>query len=193
MVDKRLFVFAGGDGPYYFNDLYVFDTVALRWTKPDVYGQTPSPRRAHTSNYYNGRLIIFGGGNGVGALSDVYSLDISDLDRLEWRKLECQGSIPIGRGYHTSSLVDGKLIVIGGSDGHTSFNDIHILKLDCQIWYQVKTDEIHHRLGHTATQVGSYLFVIGGHDSQSYTPDILTLNLGRSHTSAFLLANFSSQ
>lgn len=177
MVDKRLFVFAGGDGPYYFNDLYIFDTVALRWTKPEVFGQAPSPRRAHTSSYYDGQLIIFGGGNGVGALNDVYSLDISDLERLEWRKIECRGKLPVGRGYHTSNLVDGKLIVIGGSDGHTSFDDIQILRLDTKIWYEVKTDEIYHRLGHTATQVGSYLFVVGGHDSRSYTPEVLTLNL----------------
>lgn len=177
MVDRRLFVFAGGDGPHYFNDLYVFDTVALHWIKPDVYGQAPSPRRAHTSNYYNGKLIIFGGGNGVGALNDVYVLDVMDMNRLEWHRIDCHGKIPIGRGYHTSNLVDGKLIVIGGSDGHMSFNDIHILKLDTQIWYQIKTDEIHNRLGHTATQVGSYLFVVGGHDSQRYTPDVLTLNL----------------
>lgn len=129
MVDKRLFVFAGGDGPNYFNDLYIFDTISLRWTRPEVYGQTPSPRRAHTANYFDGQLIIFGGGNGVGALNDVHTLDLNDLDRLEWRKLECSGKIPIGRGYHTSNLVDGKLIVIGGSDGHMSFNDIHILKL----------------------------------------------------------------
>jgi hypothetical protein len=177
MVDKRLYVFAGGDGPHYFNDLYVFDTVSLRWTKPDVYGQPPSPRRAHTSNYHNGQLIIFGGGNGVGALNDVFTLDLSDPNRLEWRRVECRGKIPIGRGYHTSNLVDGKLIVIGGSDGHMSFNDIHVLRLDTRMWYQVKTDEIHNRLGHTATQVGSYLFIVGGHDSHAYTQEILTLNL----------------
>lgn len=177
MVDKRLFVFAGGDGPYYFNDLYVFDTVSLRWTKPDVFGQPPSPRRAHTSNYYNGQLIIFGGGNGVGALNDVYALDLTDFDRLEWRKIECRGKVPIGRGYHTSNIVDGKLIVIGGSDGHMSFDDIHILKLDTKVWYQVKTDESHNRLGHSSVLVGSYLFIVGGHNSHSYTPDILTLNL----------------
>lgn len=177
MVDKRLYVFAGGDGPYYFNDLYIFDTISLRWTKPDVDGTPPSPRRAHTSNYYNGQLIIFGGGNGVGALNDVFILDIKDTNRPEWKRMECKGNIPIGRGYHTSNLVDGKLIVIGGSDGHMSFNDIHVLRLDTRIWYQIKTDEIHNRLGHTATQVGSYLFIVGGHDSISYTPEILTLNL----------------
>ncbi|GAC99078.1 hypothetical protein PHSY_006675 [Pseudozyma hubeiensis SY62] len=177
MVNKRLFVFAGGDGPHYFNDLYIFDTVSLRWTKPEVGGIAPSPRRAHTCNYYEGQLIVFGGGNGVGALNDVHTLDVNDLSRLEWRKLECSGKVPIGRGYHTSNLVDGKLIVIGGSDGHMSFNDIHILRLDTRTWYQVKTDEIHNRLGHTATQVGSYLFIFGGHDSKTYTSELLTLNL----------------
>lgn len=177
MVNKRLFVFAGGDGPHYFNDLYIFDTVSLRWTKPEVGGIAPSPRRAHTCNYYEGQLIVFGGGNGVGALNDVHTLDVNDLSRLEWRTLQCSGKVPIGRGYHTSNLVDGKLIVIGGSDGHMSFNDIHILRLDTRTWYQVKTDEIHNRLGHTATQVGSYLFIFGGHDSKTYTSELLTLNL----------------
>ncbi|CBQ73678.1 related to Tip elongation aberrant protein 1 [Sporisorium reilianum SRZ2] len=177
MVNKRLFVFAGGDGPHYFNDLYIFDTVSLRWSKPEVGGTAPSPRRAHTCNYYEGQLIVFGGGNGVGALNDVHTLDVNDLSRLEWRKLDCSGKVPIGRGYHTSNLVDGKLIVIGGSDGHMSFNDIHILRLDTRTWYQVKTDEIHNRLGHTATQVGSYLFIFGGHDSKTYTSELLTLNL----------------
>ncbi|KAN0065252.1 hypothetical protein ACQY0O_001749 [Thecaphora frezii] len=177
MINQRLFVFAGGDGPNYFNDLYIFDTVSLRWSKPEVYGTPPSPRRAHTANYHDGQLIIFGGGNGVGALNDVHVLDVHDLSKLEWRKLECKGKIPIGRGYHTTNLVDSKLIVIGGSDGHMSFNDIHILRLDTRTWYQVKTDEIHNRLGHTATQVGSYLFVFGGHDSKTYTDELLTLNL----------------
>ncbi|EPQ26888.1 uncharacterized protein PFL1_05523 [Pseudozyma flocculosa PF-1] len=177
MVNQRLFVFAGGDGPNYFNDLYVFDTVSLRWSKPEIGGTPPSPRRAHTCNYHEGQLIVFGGGNGVGALNDVHALDVHDLSKLEWRRLECKGKIPIGRGYHTTNLVDGKLIVIGGSDGHMSFNDIHILRLDTRTWYQVKTDEIHNRLGHTATQVGSYLFVFGGHDSKTYTDELLTLNL----------------
>uniref|UniRef100_V5E466 Uncharacterized protein n=2 Tax=Kalmanozyma brasiliensis (strain GHG001) TaxID=1365824 RepID=V5E466_KALBG len=177
MVNKRLFVFAGGDGPHYFNDLYIFDTVSLRWSKPEVGGTAPSPRRAHTCNYYEGQLIVFGGGNGVGALNDVHTLDVNDLSRLEWRRMECSGKVPIGRGYHTSNLVDGKLIVIGGSDGHMSFNDIHILRLETRTWYQVKTDEIHNRLGHTATQVGSYLFIFGGHDSKTYTSELLTLNL----------------
>ncbi|PWN23421.1 hypothetical protein BCV69DRAFT_256621 [Microstroma glucosiphilum] len=188
VVDKRLYVFAGGDGPHYFQDLYVFDIVALKWTKPDVYGALPPPRRAHTANYWNGHIVIFGGGNGVGGLNDIWLLDVRDPDRLEWKKMECAGKVPVGRGYHSGNIVDDKLIIIGGSDGHMSFNDIHVLKLDGALtlgasghlnptWYQVKTDERHNRLGHTSTQVGSYLFVFGGHDSNEYTGELMTLNL----------------
>lgn len=120
MVDQRMYVFAGGDGPLYFADLYVFDTVALRWNKPEVFGKAPSARRAHSANYWNGHIVFFGGGNGVGALNDVWLLDVRDPSRLEWRELECHGKVPIGRGYHTGNVVDDKLIVIGGSDGHMS-------------------------------------------------------------------------
>ncbi|PWN29903.1 galactose oxidase, partial [Jaminaea rosea] len=177
MVDQRLYVFAGGDGPLYFSDLYVFDTVALRWSKPEVFGRSPTARRAHSANHWNGYIVFFGGGNGVGALNDVWLLDVRDPSRLEWREMECTGKMPIGRGYHTGNVVDDKLIVIGGSDGHMSFNDIHVLRLDTSTWYQIKTDEVHNRLGHTSTQIGSYLFVFGGHDSRSYSNEILTLNL----------------
>lgn len=178
MIDRRLYVFGGGDGPQYYSDLYCFDTVSLKWSKPEVYGsEHPTPRRAHSANYWNGHIVIFGGGNGIGALADVWMLDVRSHTRLEWKKLTCTGKTPIGRGYHTGNIVDDKLIIIGGSDGHMSFNDIHILRLDTQVWYQVRTDEVHCRVGHSSTQVGSYLFVFGGHDSVGYSNEILTLNL----------------
>lgn len=177
MVDRRLFVFGGGDGPQYYNELYVFDTVALKWSKPEVVGPSPPPRRAHSANEWNGNVVVFGGGNGVGALNDAWILELRDPDKPEWREISCSGKLPIGRGYHTGNVVDGKLIVIGGSDGHMSFNDIFVLHLDEAMWYQVKTDEVHNRLGHTSTQVGSYLFIFGGHDSSGYTNEIITLNL----------------
>ncbi|CAO1621186.1 unnamed protein product [Sympodiomycopsis kandeliae] len=178
MIDRRLYVFGGGDGPQYYSDLYCFDTVSLKWSKPEVYGsEQPSPRRAHSANYWNGHIVIFGGGNGIGALSDVWMLDVRCATRLEWKKMPCSGKPPIGRGYHTGNIVDDKLIIIGGSDGHMSFNDVHILRLDTQVWYQVRTDEVHCRVGHSSTQVGSYLFLFGGHDSVGYSNELLTLNL----------------
>ncbi|CAG8535105.1 1337_t:CDS:2, partial [Diversispora eburnea] len=128
-VGKKLYIFGGGDGPTYFNDLYIFDTDTLTWTKPQTSGDTPTPRRAHTTEHYNNCIYIFGGGDGVCALNDVYMLDISDLSNLIWKKLEPSGGPPISRGYHTSNLVDNKLVVFGGSDGHECFDDVYVLDL----------------------------------------------------------------
>ncbi|CAG8481514.1 11474_t:CDS:2 [Scutellospora calospora] len=164
LVDKRLFIFGGGDGPEYFNDLYVFDTDTLTWTKPKTSGNIPSRRRAHTTAFYNSCIYVFGGGDGVRALNDVYKLEITDMNNLVWQRLETTGRPPISRGYHTSNLVGNKLVVYGGSDERNN-------------WTKVNIENSRQRLSHTATQVGSYLFIVCGHDGVRYTSEVLLLNL----------------
>jgi hypothetical protein len=64
------------------------------------------------------------------ALSDLHSLDVSDLDELKWSgELETTGKRPIGRGYHSFNLVGSKAVLVGGSDGIQCFSDVHILDL----------------------------------------------------------------
>ncbi|KAI7852261.1 hypothetical protein BDC45DRAFT_545991 [Circinella umbellata] len=172
-----LYIFGGGDGPNYFNDLYVLHTDTLTWSKPKCEGTPPSPRRAHTTCLWGDRIVIVGGGDGARALSDVHMLDIADPGRPRWTQIKPLGSPPIARGYHTSNLVKDKLIVYGGSDGHECFSDVHILDLATNRWNQIELDRIVPRLAHSATQVGSYIFIIGGHDGSRYSNDVLLLNL----------------
>ncbi|KAI9306070.1 hypothetical protein BJ944DRAFT_160597 [Cunninghamella echinulata] len=172
-----LYVFGGGDGPNYFNDLYVLNTETLTWTKPKTDGVPPSPRRAHTTCLWNNNIIVVGGGDGARALADVHSLNLDDPSRPVWTQLEPSGTPPIARGYHTSNLVKDKLIVYGGSDGLECFSDVFVLDLVANKWSQVDIDRAISRLAHTATQVGSYIFIIGGHDGNRYSNDVLLLNL----------------
>ncbi|KAI8461711.1 hypothetical protein BY996DRAFT_6652901 [Phakopsora pachyrhizi] len=176
-LDGRIFIFGGGDGPNYFDDLYYLDTISLTWTKPRVKGTLPSTRRAHATVLYGNQLIIFGGGNGSRALNDVHALDLSDLNQLEWRELAIKGQSPLNRGYHSANLVGSKCVIFGGSDGGECFSDIHVLDLENLTWIQVDVEYPIARLAHTATQVGSYLFVIGGHDGEDYTSDVKLFNL----------------
>ncbi|KAI7865208.1 uncharacterized protein EV154DRAFT_432980 [Mucor mucedo] len=173
----HLYVFGGGDGPNYFNDLYVLNIDTLIWSKPKTEGEPPSPRRAHTTCIWNGKIIIVGGGDGARALADVHTLDVSDPHALKWSLLKPEGNPPIARGYHTSNLIKDKLIVYGGSDGHECFSDVHILDLVSNTWNQMDLDRAVPRLAHSATQVGSYVFVIGGHDGTRYSNEVLLLNL----------------
>ncbi|WVQ94261.1 hypothetical protein IAU59_001340 [Kwoniella sp. CBS 9459] len=180
LVGDKLFIFGGGDGPSYSNEVWILDTTTHRFSRP-VFGNPkmplPPPRRAHTTVLYKHYLVIFGGGNGQAALNDVWALDVSDPEHLSWTEWKTKGDVPQKKGYHTANLVGDKMIVFGGSDGHASFADIHVLNLQTRVWTLVSTDVKHNRLSHTSTQVGSYLFILGGHNGQTYAQDVLLFNL----------------
>ncbi|KAI1282940.1 galactose oxidase [Xylaria sp. FL0933] len=193
-VGKKLVIFGGGDGPAYYNDVYVLDTMNFRWHKPRIIGeQVPSARRAHTACLYKNGIYVFGGGDGVRALNDIWRLDVSDMSKMSWRLVSgpdknagggANGSDvgvgvtkPKARGYHTANMVGSKLIIYGGSDGGECFNDVWVYDVDAQIWKPVQIPVPYRRLSHTSTLVGSYLFIIGGHDGSEYSDDVLLLNL----------------
>lgn len=185
-VGKKLVIFGGGDGPAYYNDVYVLDTNNFRWTKPRIVGEKiPSKRRAHTACLYKNGIYVFGGGDGVRALNDIWRLDVSDMSKMSWKLIsgpEKPGQVgkehrPKARGYHTANMVGSKLIIYGGSDGGECFDDVWVYDVETHIWKAVNIPVTFRRLSHTATIVGSYLFVIGGHDGSEYCNDVLLLNL----------------
>lgn len=186
-VGKKLVVFGGGDGPAYYNDVYVLDTVNFKWSRPRIIGdRVPSKRRAHTACLYKNGIYVFGGGDGVRALNDIWRLDVSDMTKMSWKCISApekpngggsRDPRPKARGYHTANMVSNSLIVFGGSDGGECFNDVWVYDLDAQAWKCANIPVAYRRLSHTATIVGSYLFVIGGHDGSEYSNEVLLLNL----------------
>jgi N-acetylneuraminic acid mutarotase len=192
-VGKKLVIFGGGDGPAYYNDVYVLDTVNFRWTKPRILGdKAPSKRRAHTACLSKNGIYVFGGGDGVRALNDIWRLDVSDVNKMSWKLISGPSPSdkagassngtgkdvkPKARGYHTANMVGNKLIIFGGSDGGECFNDVWVYDIETHVWKAVSIQQTFRRLSHTATIVGSYLFVIGGHDGNEYSNDVLLLNL----------------
>lgn len=182
-VGKKLVVFGGGDGPAYYNDIYVLDTINFRWSKPKILGDKfPSKRRAHTACLYKNGIYVFGGGDGIRALNDIWRLDVSDVNKMSWKLVydpsgDADEDEPKARGYHTANMVGSKLIIYGGSDGGECFDDVWVYDVDTHVWKEVDLPVTFRRLSHTATIVGSYLFVIGGHDGNDYCNDLLLLNL----------------
>ncbi|RKF81634.1 Tip elongation aberrant protein 1 [Golovinomyces cichoracearum] len=184
-VGKKLIIFGGGDGPTYYNDVYVLDTLNFRWSKPRIGGDRyPSKRRAHTACLWRNGIYVFGGGDGVRALNDVWRLDVADIKKMSWKLVSAPSlgsandkSKPKARGYHTANMVSNKLIIFGGSDGGDCFQDVWVFDVDTLIFTMVNTPVSFPRLSHTSTIVGSYLFVIGGHDGIEYSNEVLLLNL----------------
>jgi Rab9 effector protein with kelch motifs len=131
-VDRRIFVFGGGEGPTYYNHLFVLDTVMRNWTKINYATNEPQPiaRRAHATWYYHGKVYLFGGGNGAKALNDIWTLDASlPYEKMRWDPVEVKGVKPRPRGYHTANLVGDSVVIIGGSDGAECFEDVWVLNL----------------------------------------------------------------
>jgi len=180
LVGRKIVIIGGGEGASYYNSVFVFDIPSRRWSRPTfTSGDVPPPRRAHTTVLYQNKIWVFGGGNGLQALNDVWTLDVGgSLDRMRWEQVAISGrKRPSPRGYHTANLVQNIMIVVGGSDGRECFQDIWCLNLDTATWTHVKPDMVHRRLSHSAAQVGSYLFISGGHDGAEYTPELLLFNL----------------
>ncbi|KAI0255637.1 hypothetical protein BJV78DRAFT_690122 [Lactifluus subvellereus] len=180
LVGRKIVIIGGGEGASYYNSVHVFDIPTRRWSRPTfTTADVPPPRRAHTTVLYQNKIWVFGGGNGLQALNDVWTLDVSgSLDRMKWEQVTISGrKRPSPRGYHTANLVQNVMIVVGGSDGRECFQDIWCLNLDTAVWTQIKPDTLHRRLSHSSAQVGSYLFISGGHDGSEYTPELLLFNL----------------
>jgi hypothetical protein len=130
LVDRKIIVFGGGQGPIYYDKTYILDTITRRWKLLKIEGIVPAPRRAHTAVLFRNKIWIFGGGNGMQALNDVWTLDVGNgIDRMRWEKVETRGRKPAERGYHTANLVGSVMVIIGGSDGRECFSDIWCLNL----------------------------------------------------------------
>src|ERR1700677_3420492 len=132
LVGRKIVTFAGGGGASYYNSVHVFDIPTRRWSRPTLTtAHIPPPRRAHTTFLYQNKIWVFGGGNGLQALNDVWTLDIgTSLDRMKWEQVAITGrKRPSPRGYHTANLVQNMMIVVGGSDGRECFQDIWCLNL----------------------------------------------------------------
>ncbi|KAH8797177.1 galactose oxidase [Flagelloscypha sp. PMI_526] len=191
LIDHRIVMLGGGQGGVYYDTVYVFNTITRRWSRPAIEGDNtnlssttphiPAPRRAHTAVLYDQKIWIFGGGNGIQALNDVYCLEYrAEGDTTPWKwngPIRTTGQLPPPRGYHTSTLVKNVMVVVGGSDGGRCFDDVHCLNLDTLRWLKAPLTQTYNRLSHTATLIGSYLFITGGHDGTNYVDSVLALNL----------------
>jgi hypothetical protein len=132
LIGRKIVVIAGGEGATYYNSVHVFDIPTRRWSRPTLTtADVPPPRRAHTTVLYQSKIWVFGGGNGLQALNDVWTLDVgTSLDRMKWEQITITGrKRPSPRGYHTANLVQNMMIVVGGSDGRECFQDIWCLNL----------------------------------------------------------------
>ena len=74
--EEKFCIFGGSDMQTIFNDVFIFSTKLMSWTKIKTSGQQPLARAGHSAVIHAEKIIIFGGANSEGEIyEDMYSLD----------------------------------------------------------------------------------------------------------------------
>eukprot|EP01108_Squamamoeba_japonica_P003653 TRINITY_DN292_c0_g1_i1.p1 TRINITY_DN292_c0_g1~~TRINITY_DN292_c0_g1_i1.p1 ORF type:complete len:327 (-),score=89.56 TRINITY_DN292_c0_g1_i1:751-1692(-) len=161
--ERRLYVFGGGSGAHFVNDLHVLDLAASCWRQLRVAGTIPSPRSRHAAAFVGSLMYVLFGGDDTRVYDDVHVFDVLNNT---WRRVDTIGDRPCARwGHSVCVLGNDKLVVFGGHDGERMLNDVHVLTLSTMAWTRVPVagglgaPRPAARAGHTATRVGTTIVV----------------------------------
>mmetsp|Transcript_964 Transcript_964/g.2277 ORF Transcript_964/g.2277 Transcript_964/m.2277 type:complete len:657 (+) Transcript_964:756-2726(+) len=132
---RSLFVFRGGDGSQYLNDLHLLNIDTFEWTQPDVFGAKPAARANHSSALVGRKLYVFGGWDGRQRLNDIHILD---TDTLTWSQPQVHGHPPSPRAGMTFTCVRDKIYLFGGSGPQaTCYKDLQVFDPATNTWLLV--------------------------------------------------------
>eukprot|EP00501_MAST-03F_sp_TOSAG23-6_P001656 GSMAST32.ASY1.ANO1.1724.1 assembled CDS len=148
-----IFLFGGNlSGEQRLNDCWIFDSVTQLWSCPKylhTQKDLPTPRSGHTATPVGEEYIYFFGGFGGSGfarreLSDLYCLDVRNLEKMHWKKILCKGKMPKSRSGHcatpTTQEKNHKIYVMGGWNCGEQFNDLWILDCTSNTWSEVDSN-----------------------------------------------------
>ncbi|KAM3140204.1 hypothetical protein pb186bvf_007757 [Paramecium bursaria] len=142
------------------------------WMKVEPFGKLPGikeniqgDRAAHSCDLIQGKLYIFGGWNGINALSDIY---IYDFTLNIWTEITSTGDLPSYRNNHTTAVFMNRLYVHGGHNGNAWLDDLYYLDTTNNIWHKAQAlgQLPTARACHSLNRVGKKLYLFGGYDGQ---------------------------
>jgi N-acetylneuraminic acid mutarotase len=173
-VGKNMYIFGGNnnneEGKYQvLDDLSMFDTLTMTWSRPKTTGTAPCARSGHTLTAIGKKLFLFGGGvwnerdGWVHKFNDLYILD---TETLHWTKAECQGKIDSST-FPISFAIGRFLFVFGGGSKplHSVTNDLYILDTATLTWSSPECEgtKPQPRDMGTASAVGDTVYFLGGY------------------------------
>ena len=162
VVDGRIYAI-GGAGPLYpaLGTVEVYDPATDTWTAKS---EMPTARQGLSTSVVNGRIYAIGGGVYSSGTYDTSSaVEEYDPATDTWTT---KSPIPTERGWHSASVVDGKIYIMGGSQDSAP-NAKHVQTVEV---YDPATDTWSQK-GETPRSIGAgfsstvdgKIYVIGGH------------------------------
>lgn len=177
LYKDEIFIFRGGNGRDYLNDLHALNVKTYVWRKVEAKGKYPPERANHSSVLLGSKLYIFGGWNGYKRLNDLYMID---LDTETWIPVNVKGELPSPRAGMSMTNIGDKLLLFGGSGPSSKFfNDIQIYDPFASEWIcprELSNKQQLQRAGHTSTLAEGKLYIIGGSCGAEYLTEISVLD-----------------
>jgi hypothetical protein len=180
---RYLFSVAGQLGPHCFpctDQCFVYDVEKREWA---TFPSLPGPVYVGTAQYWNDRIHVVGGArpDRITPIGDHWSIGVKKGKPLENEWLR---EVPIPRGgiHRGSAIVDNRLYVIGGAEGHVAaipgdplflcdwntppenyHGEVYMLESPASSWLRLKDMPIKtdHNEG-TTVVVGRNILVLGG-------------------------------
>jgi len=135
-----VYLIGGWDSRSQYNDVNIFNFSKFELTPVTISGDRPQHRSCHSAVVKGDNIIIFGGsycnGGPYHYFNDIWVLDTK---RKEWKQLTTTGEVPEARSQHSATIVKNSMIIIGGSNATTHFNDTYALSLDTLVWTKIAT------------------------------------------------------
>jgi N-acetylneuraminic acid mutarotase len=164
------------------NSLFVYDTISGLLTIPQISQAPPQVSKSLNRRYEHsaaispttGEMFIYGGmvdestgSSNSAILQDLWKIDTKTFK--SWIDFPLINNSPGLRTSHTASVVDNKMIIIGGMTGDIprGMNVIHVFDFDTSSW-QINTasgDIPESRREHSAVVANKNIIIYGGTDA----------------------------
>jgi len=122
----------------YLNDTYVLNLSLTKWIKPQIEGEVPQARSAHTANFIKGNMYVFGGLTSKQKnLNDIWVLKTSQAGPFTWKKIDAKGTLPEPRHGHSAVVSENNIIYYGGkgNGARKFFSDLFVFNTISETWY----------------------------------------------------------
>jgi WD40 repeat protein len=185
LLDGRVLVAGGHKDGGVLSRAEIYDPSTGTWTATGSFAQA---RYAHTATILqNGKVLVVGGETSFAGGSNTASAELYDPTSGLW---SATGALAVARHLHTATILpDGKVLVVGGSNGTTDLANAEIYDPETGQWTPTGS-LITARYYHTATLLpsGKVLVTGGGGtmlaSAELYNPAIGTWTPAASMTQA---------
>ncbi|KAH9948169.1 hypothetical protein B0H21DRAFT_254574 [Amylocystis lapponica] len=162
--------------------LYLFSTKSREWTRIAVDGLGPTGRYGHSVTVAGSKIYVFGGQADGELFDDLWSFDLSTLrEAAKWELVKPAEASPrpARRTGHVCVTHEEKLVIFGGTDGQSFYNDTWVFDFATSRWLELACAGPlpTPRAGHAGAVVNNVLYVFGGRGSSAVLPGVGVLKL----------------